>query len=269
MPFLKWQNWFDKMQSCQSWKYKSAFIKNECCILFPLVYLVTDMTSQVANLLNVSNVKLELIKQNVSWYVANCFRLYTVNIYLQSFLSSRLSPSHPAVWEYSLSFVWSESDCPLGWGSRLYSFRVMPCLSDNYTIYCLSWSGCDIIAGYVFKRQSKYISIVTFSGSDYMLNLVLIAGLWKNTNVLILFKFLDLAFRFKINFLFVIFSEEVCHRAQRYNPVYCGFAHAQLSPTASMLFRVAVCKNLTHFFITLWHLCLYSMENANFDWEVI
>lgn len=210
MPFLKWQNWFDKMQSCQSWKYKSAFIKNECCILFPLVYLVTDMTSQVANLLNISNVKLELIKQNVSWYVANCFRLYAVNIYLQSFLSSRLSPSHPAVWEYSLSFVWSESDCPLGWGSRLYSFRVMPCLSDNYTIYCLSWSGCDIIAGYVFKRQSKYISIVTFSGSDYTLNLVLIAGLWKNTNVLRLFKFLDLSFRFKSNFLFVIFSEDVC-----------------------------------------------------------
>lgn len=36
-------------------------------------------------------------------------------------------------------------DCPLGWGSRLYSFRVVPFLSDNYTTYCLSWSGCNVI----------------------------------------------------------------------------------------------------------------------------
>lgn len=208
MPFLKWQNGFDKTQSCQSWKYKSVFIKNECCILFPLVYLVTDMTSQVANLLNVSNVKLELIKQNVDWYIAICFRLKTVNICLQSFLSSRLSPSNPAVWEYSLCFIWSESDCPLGWGSRLYSFRVMPCLSDNYTIYCLSWSGCDIIAGYVFKRQSRYFSTVTFSGSVYVLDFVLVAGLWKNRNVLTVLRFLYFQFTFKSNFLFVIFSEK-------------------------------------------------------------
>lgn len=36
-------------------------------------------------------------------------------------------------------------DCPLGWGSRLYSFRVIPFLSDNYTTYCLSWSGCNVV----------------------------------------------------------------------------------------------------------------------------
>lgn len=264
MPFLKWQNWFDKMQSCQSWKYKSAFIKNECCILFPLVYLVTDMTSQVANLLNVSNMKLELIKQNVNWYIANCFRLKSVNICLQSFLSSRLSQSNPAVWEYSLCFIWSESDCPLGWGSRLYSFRVMPCLSDNYTIYCLSWSGCDIIAGCVFKRQSKYFSTVTFSGSVYMLDLVLVAGLWKYTNAIIVFRFLYFPFRFKSNF-FLSFSQRgwgVSDRAQRYHPVCNGLVHAQLSRIAV---RVAIWKQLTHFSITLWHLCSYSPETATFD----
>lgn len=117
--------------------------------------------------------KLELIKQNVNWCIANSFRMKTDNVCLRSLLSSRSSASHPAFWKYSLWFLWSESDCPLGWGSRLYSFRVMPCLSDNYTIYCLSWSGCDIIAGYVFKMQSKCISTVTFSGSVCMLVLIL------------------------------------------------------------------------------------------------
>jgi len=98
------------MQSCQSWKYKSAFIKNECWILFPLVYLVTDMTSQVANLLNVSNMKLELIKQNVDWYITNWFRLEAVNVCLQSFLSSRLSPSNRACVssDQSLTVLWGE-----------------------------------------------------------------------------------------------------------------------------------------------------------------
>lgn len=76
-------------------------------MLYPvsLVYLVTDMTSQVANLLNISNMELELIKQNIDWYVAKCFKFKTVNICLQSFLSSRLSLSNPAVWECSLCFL--------------------------------------------------------------------------------------------------------------------------------------------------------------------
>lgn len=32
------------------------------------------------------------------------------------------------------------SNCPLGWGSRLYSFRVTPAPGDNYSTYCLSQS---------------------------------------------------------------------------------------------------------------------------------
>lgn len=50
------------------------------------MYLVTDMTSHVPNLLNISNMELELIKQNVDWYVANCFKFKTVNICLQFFI---------------------------------------------------------------------------------------------------------------------------------------------------------------------------------------
>lgn len=49
--------------------------------------------------------ELELIKQNIDWYVANRFKFKTVNICLQSFLSSRLSLSNPAVWECSLCFL--------------------------------------------------------------------------------------------------------------------------------------------------------------------
>lgn len=49
------------------------------------MYLVTDVISQVATLFNVSNIKLELIKQNVDWYIANRFRLKNINICLQSF----------------------------------------------------------------------------------------------------------------------------------------------------------------------------------------
>lgn len=57
-------------------------------MLYPvsLMYLVTDMTSHVPNLLNISNMELELIKQNVDWYVANCFKFKTVNICLQFFI---------------------------------------------------------------------------------------------------------------------------------------------------------------------------------------
>lgn len=38
---------------------------------------------------------------------------------------------------------WAEDEhwCSVGWGSRLYSFRVIPHLGDNYTVYCLSHGG--------------------------------------------------------------------------------------------------------------------------------
>lgn len=169
-------------------------------MLYPvsLVYLVTDMTSQAANLLNISNMKLELIKQNVDWYIANCFKFKTINICLQSFLSSRLSPSNPAVWEYSLCVLWSECDCPLGWGSRLYSFRAMPCLSDNYTIYCLSWSGCDVSAGCLWKTTQIFFNCTI---------LWLCLPVWfLYTNVLRVFRFLYFPFRLKSHFL-LAFSE--------------------------------------------------------------
>lgn len=219
-------------------------------MLYPvsLVYLVTDMTSQVANLLNISNMKLELIKQNVDWYIANCFKFKTINICLQSFLSSRLSPSNPAVWEYSLCFLWSECDCPLGWGSRLYSFRAMPCLSDNYTIYCLSWSGCDVSAGCLWKTTQIFFNCTI---------LWLCLPVWfLYTNVLRVFRFLYFPFRLKSHFL-LAFSESrwsVSARTQRYNPVCNGFAHAQLSVTAM---GVATWKQLIHFSIVFWHLSSY------------
>ena len=39
--------------------------------------------------------------------------------------------------------TWAEDEhqCSVGWGSRLYSFRVIPHLGDNYTVYCLSHGG--------------------------------------------------------------------------------------------------------------------------------
>ena len=54
----------------------------------------------------------------------------------------------------------------------------------------------------------------------------------------------------------------VSDRAQRCDPVCSGLAHAHLSRTAR---RATVWKRLIHFSITLWHLCLYSEENAPFD----
>lgn len=137
--------------------------------------------------------ELELIKQNIDWYVANRFKFKTVNICLQSFLSSRLSLSNPAVWECSLCFLWSECDCPLGWGSRLYSFRAMPCLSDNYTIYCLSWSGCDVSAGWLQKTTQIFFNCTI---------LWLCLCVWfLYTNVLRVFRFLYFPFRLKSHFL--------------------------------------------------------------------
>lgn len=197
--------------------------------------------------------KLELIKQNVNWCMANSFRMKTDNICLQSFLSSRSSPSHPAFWKYSLWFLWSESDCPLGWGSRLYSFRVMPCLSDNYTIYCLSWSGCDIIAGYAFKMQSKYISTVTFSGS------VLRVGFDSyERNVLRVFQFL-----YRLDWKAISFFSSSQRKRGVRGPRGTTYAYAQLSPSASVLSRVAIWKKVIHFFIALWHSC-YTNGKCHF-----
>lgn len=148
MPFPKWQTGLINYSHVGAGSTQVQLLKMNAVSCFLCVSCHwRDFT------LNISNMELELIKQNVDWYIANCFKFKIVNICLQSFLSSRLSPSNPAVWEYSLCFLWSECDCPLGWGSRLYSFRAMPCLSDNYTIYCLSWSGCDVSAGCLRKRM--------------------------------------------------------------------------------------------------------------------
>lgn len=117
------------------------------------MYLVTDMTSQVANLLNISNMKLELIKQNVDWYIANCFRLKIVNICLQSFC---LLGCHQAIQlSGNTACVSSDQNLTVLWGEVVGCIVLGLCPACQITIQSTVFPEVAVISSLDITSKDK------------------------------------------------------------------------------------------------------------------
>lgn len=187
-------------------------------MLYPvsLVYLVTDMTSQVPNLLNISNMELELIKQNVDWYIANCFKFKAVNICLQSCFY--LLGCHQA---FQLSGNTSCASCDQSvtvlWGEVVGCIVLGLCPACQITIQSTVFPEVAVMSALDgSQRQHRYFSTVPFSG-------LYVFGSCTQMSLECLDSCISHSGS-KSNFL-LAFWEGRWGVNSRYNPVHSGFAH--------------------------------------------